>query len=408
MLIYIFFMVTILIGILTWTFEAGIVRLTQQQLQSGADAGALEGVRYRDATDDGTCAAQMDDTAADKFRRCKSREMVDLVYYNPDPNVRTGAGPVIVLDPGPKTLLNQIDTMNSTPYVLKNNGSSPCDSGSSDLCENGGVDTANAQDGDMVAGNYNWSALEHTEASITYARPDFTPDTTGGAYLVRLRRTGEAVQSGIANPGPAIPFLFGRFTYAKTLDSGGEVQFKVRGTAIADARPVLRVGPPLANPPTPGVTPFAFSLALWTYLQTNPPLTLTDDGTGALVDSKTNSGVYLMRTLDNVQTASLAGSPVPKQPIAATGSSTIGAYVPIYDISQGQNIVVGFGYLTSYTVALGSPSSVTFGITPSSGTVASANASAVLSNDPYAADYAAYRATKPPVPGALLAPVLVQ
>ena len=151
------------------------------------------------------------------------------------------------------------------------------------------VNSANLQNGDMVAGAYTingtYSSTLTADEDGDYNRRDFTPSVSGTAsasassFLVRMRRTplwnvsGSLDDtSGVSSGGPTLPLLFGRGSLMARSGSNGQLSvasgITVRATAIADARPAKSVGPLYSTSSgtltaVPQLAPFAIKNDLW-------------------------------------------------------------------------------------------------------------------------------------------------
>lgn len=261
-----------LLGLAAVVIDLGLARATQAQMQSAADAAALEGLRWRD---DPTIA---DAAARDDARRQRASDLVarrfddDLDPSNGD-LLALGAGPVLTLSGGLAGDLNAsalltVDPANRTydPLLQTNAG-----------------DEAR---GDLVAGDWLELATTHGEA-VDYARDDFEPRpvattaaTSSSAFLARLRRTpdlqGLDDDPGVSSRGPALPFLFGLGSAIQPNDPAAVYQprvdgITVRATAIADGRRVVAVGQRQAALGVElGLLPFTIAVADWSALPETP------------------------------------------------------------------------------------------------------------------------------------------
>jgi len=186
----------------------------------------------------------------------------------------------------------------------------------------------------------------------------------------------------------------------------------VRATAIANVQPALRVGAPAAG--LPGATPFALDLAFWTAL--GSPQTVCSDPFGnlslkppppATCSNNGAAGRYYVPS-DQTPTMQTVGALVTATPPCAAvqpGS----AYIPIYTAVSGNPLIIGFGF------AQVAPNGCDVAITPTGSTMASANATVVVTGGFGAitpadlatvlADNAALAATPA---GTLLAPAIVR
>src|SRR5262245_492546 len=109
--------------------DIGLVRLTQAEMQTAADAAALEGLRYRDVgvIDAVTGDGVIDPFAADCLRRAAAHRIVRAVFDDDldpsaeDPAYAFGAGPIIDLTDGATTLHAHQTMSVPTPRVYEPN-----------------------------------------------------------------------------------------------------------------------------------------------------------------------------------------------------------------------------------------------------------------------------------------------
>ncbi len=293
MLILFALIVFALLALAALVIDLGFVRLTQQEMQTGTDAAALEGLRWRDAP---TPASWGLTGNTDQDRRQLAGQL-NALEYDADYNLATtdgqyGAGPVISFTGG-VTEANALQSVTGTSVYKPDLQSNAQD---------------NAQGGDMVAGTYTppQPPQPPTEAQ-DYTRNDFTPGPAGTAtsapsFLVRMRRTEDPRETatnapGVSSVGPSLPLLFGRGSMIAGGDpnAGYSVRFHgltVRSTSIADARHAKTIGPaypaalyPNATPAFNGLSgaaPFALSLASWNGLAAGAAATATVNNDGRL------------------------------------------------------------------------------------------------------------------------------
>jgi hypothetical protein len=184
----------------------------------------------------------------------------------------------------------------------------------------------------------------------------------------------------VSSSGEPLPFTFARGTFIVGANPNNPAAYSprrdgmtVRGTAIADARPALRVGTAAAG--LPGVTSSSLSNACWMLL---PP--------GAANDPSTLCGGVSPLFASPGQTAGAAVTPG-LGPIGAAGAM---AYLPIFD--QNTLRVIGFGFVQ----VNGSQ------VTPIYSHVATANATALVTGGLQVQGLPLLTAAE----GALLVPVL--
>jgi hypothetical protein len=292
-------------AVLSLIIDVGFMRVTQAQMQNGADSAAIEGLRKRDVgiRNPVTGVTINDPFASDCLRRAAANRMVrwtfddDLDPTKGDPDYQFGAGPNIELTEG-STSLHALQTIS----VPDEHSYKPSPQ----------LNQRNQVHGDMVSGRFCYTSdpapseggayevqdivcTEPQRGTGAYARNDFNPNATspggpatlaecpdvdedvptpwplGGtgtldgtddsAFLVRLRRSNDAPESGVASSGSALPLLFGKgaTVAGDNPDSAYSVRrdgFTVRATAIAQARPAFHLGVPQVNPPTPLLAPF--------------------------------------------------------------------------------------------------------------------------------------------------------
>lgn len=358
MLIQIFFYVFMLFAVAALAVDLGLARLTQTQLQNAADTAALEALRQ------GRTEAV---ALAGQALQDGSKAGVDSIVTFTD----SGVGAL-----GASAKYDADDPGVFVPLE---------------------PNLANAKEGDMVSGCYTGDPNHAEQAD--YTRADFDGGClTQRSALVRIRRTNNSLgldqQAGVSSNRAPIPLLFGRGTTNLSQRTNG---IPVRATAIADARPALRVGAPVAGL-LPGVTSFALASDFWDSTA-EPSNRVCMLATNALDPGILSSGVF-PNAGHYVQPAQVVGVPV--VPVS-TGSLPVPgteAYVPIMK-TTGE--VVGFG-----SVRLESPSCPggQFDLVRESSRIATANATAVLTSPP--PGLAAFLAANPAPAGALLVPVLVR
>jgi hypothetical protein len=304
-----------LCGLLSAVIDIGYARLTQGQMQSAADAAALEGLRHRDVGIRNPVTNQVvnDPFASDCLRRAAANRIVrrtfddDFDPANGDPGYQFGAGPVVNMTEG-VTSAHALQTV-SVPgtHVYKPDPQ---------------LNQQNVVYGDMVSGRFCYTAdpvpseggsyelqdivcTEPQRGTGIYSRNDFNPNLTspvgpaalndcpapddappapwptGGtgslgtvddsAFLVRLRRSNEfqdlggQAEANVGSSGPSLPLTFGKGTTIHGDTPGSDYSVRrdgltVRATAISQVRPALHLGVPVTAPvaiSTPLMTPFA-------------------------------------------------------------------------------------------------------------------------------------------------------
>jgi hypothetical protein len=284
-LVYCAMLVFALCGVAALVVDLGFLCVTRQRMQGAADVAALEGLRFRDVP-------PLDLTDPD--RRMAAVLAMGAFFPVPDsdsPN--SGAGPTIDMTAG----TGDADAMRTITSV-------------GTYVPNPQLNSDNAVYGDLVAGDYQRLPTSPVREQSDYTIPDeFTPAAASRAFLVRLRRTNDRQgldnQAGISSAGPPLPFLFARgnvlqqdpnSTYSPRQDG-----LTVRALAIADARPAVSVGMPVAAASIPGLTPFALERTFWQSATVGASQTLLVDGTtGALTVKDDPTGTIVGQLADSL------------------------------------------------------------------------------------------------------------
>lgn len=412
------------LGLAGSVIDMGLVVLTQGQMQAVADPAALEGLRLRDAVD------VNGQPLGDAGRRQGVVQLASLVFdddLNPaaaqTQPFQLGAGPELVLSGG-------ISDLNASQLITLPDQRTYLPSLQPNL--------TNQVHGDMVAGTFTPLGLAAPGVEdAAYERNDFTPSdqagsSTANAFLVRLRRTndfgGLDNEPGVSSFGTALPLLLGHgstitFDPSNPNPNNYSVRqhgFTVRATALADARPAMRVGLPQAAtataPPLEGATPFALDQTFWATLAVNVAVSATVDAVGTI-----SSGTIV------VAGRFTPPSPIPPAPPDPTVLTTVGqlvvpatpilsagltGYVPIYQVVTEGGLpverVVGFGHIA----VTGAVPAIQLTKLPSF--VAPGNASRHLGQAPLLPDATVWsaifaaNAAMTAVPGAVLTPALVR
>lgn len=322
-------------GVLTLcglVLDLGIARLSIVQMQSAADGAAIRGVRDFDP----------EDPDSDQQRRLNAALQTAQVFdddFDLTADARNfGAGPVLDMQGG-------IGDVNASQTIVI--PESPVYDPELEL------NLANEAYGDMVAGTYD-ASQPHGENSL-YQRDDFTPQSDGESFLVRLRRTNDFDGldniEQVSSSGPNLPFLFARGglmaanspeTYAPRHHG-----MTVRATAIAGGRKAMQVGVPVRiedplNPGeeiiAPGGLPFALLFSEWPALELETPVVVEVQAGGVLLAEGSPIGTFTDPAW------SLGAEIVPAADIQAP-ELPIEGFVPIYAqmTSTAQLRVVGFG-----------------------------------------------------------------
>jgi Putative Flp pilus-assembly TadE/G-like len=344
-------------AMLSLVVDFGFVTLSRVQMQNAADAAALEGIRFRNSVN-------ADGFASDCTRRIAARDIVQRTFADFDITAgdsgQMGAGPILDFDGGDAdtgaTQFMSAPGVHVYKPVLELNQS------------------VNAVNGDLVSGTFGYTTAPGEDSS--YVRTDFVPNpstpspstglagcepvpdpwpeppTSGpltsaadSAFLVRLRRTkdfnpdgGPENAPGVASSGPSVPLLFGRGA-AISGEDGYVPQrdgITVRATAIAQARPAMRVG--LAGR-GPGVTPFALERLFAESLNLTPRTVTVDAGTGVISEGGIERGAFVA---DPLSITTAGGAVVPAPFACDPANDTIDGYAPIYATIGASNRVIGF------------------------------------------------------------------
>ena len=256
-LLLVFFMLIAIIGVMALTLDFGFVLQSRRLMQTGVNTAAMEGLRNYDTDQDGTGDG----------RQNAATLMKNVFDDNMDPSTNqttVGAGIDSSLVQG-----------NGYRQTVLGNGT-----GARSLFENRSsfiyrpdpqLNTMNRAEGDMVRGDFDEAASDHSEFS-DYQRNDFTVDETGNlisSFLVRLRRThdpdGLDRLDGISSGSGGLPLLVGRLGWFTAEPADAEYAIRrdgviVRATAIADSQVAVRVWPS-TNTQIYSAIPFGISKA---------------------------------------------------------------------------------------------------------------------------------------------------
>jgi hypothetical protein len=317
-----------LLAIAALAIDMGFISLTRTQMQMAAETAALEGLRWRDNSGPNS----------DAFRRTQASGIVASLFTDPSGERQLGAGPDIPLSGG-ETEFNALQTIGPPPYGFY----------VPDLQPN---TPQNLAYGDMVSGCYIAPPPPEPPGAENsdYIRNDFVlaEDASGGcpassaaarSFLIRLRRTNDFQgfdnQPGVSSAGTALPLLFGRATTIHSDSTNNPNNYNprvhgitLRGTAIADTQPALRIGILRA-------TPFALERSFWESLVVGSPSSVV---VGVQQAPSGNIASYYSSPLTT------AGQPA--APTAPYGSASGEGFVPIYQDISGINRVIGFGAVT--------------------------------------------------------------
>lgn len=349
-------------GIAALTIDLGFARLTQDEMQTAADAASLEGLRALASGGDaqGTANALV------------TRNYTDLS----DATVQ-GQGPAIGLDAG-LTEIHASETLTIpgvgvySPQTLEPVSTLP--------------------EGDLVSGSITdttglaASAPELVDFTIAgFTTPSTTP-ISPTALLARLRRTAPVLdpslpgpdnEPGVSSSLPAVPFLFGHGAFIH--GAGADADFttysplrdgiKVRATAIATLQPAMAVGWQSGGAASVGAAHFTIPDTAWT----GGPVTVTL-ATPALTYPSSGSFYILPAVNSPMVGATVAGNAVPPPVIETTNPP---GYVPLYrPLASGRLAIVGFVY-AQWTLTIDANGDGSVVLTPQT-SVTGPNASAVV------------------------------
>jgi hypothetical protein len=376
-----------LIPLMSLIVHVGMITLTRRQMQTAINTAALEALRFRD--EESMTEVQRRDQVADLVANIFDD---DLNPGNGQGTSRLGIGPDVELNDGialPGTDFRASTTIAGAnayqPVRLESN-------------------LNDEVPGDMLAGQYLPADSLHDENG-SYERTDFDSESGNDAFLVRMRRSGEtAFGAGVGSAGPPVPHLFGRGPFGN-LDWMDRIERGTiaRATAIAQARPVVVVGPPNDNLNL-GLALFWLELESWTALPIDEAQSVTLNSNGTIVGQA--MGNFIEREVAVLGMELLPASP--------PGDLEIGEsrWVAIYADIDGTNRIIGFGQVILESDVSG------FSITKRRSRIATRNAAAqfVISSPATGQDWIdvwkAHRSfTDQLVPNAnepLLAPALVR
>jgi len=308
MLIQVLFAIVMLLGITALYADLGLVRLAQLEMQNAADAAALEGLRQ----------------PTDADRRTKARAMVLGAFDNSDHNS------------GMLYSVQFTDNGTGDPHYASAHYDA---SASAPNQPDPQLNPDNLCHGDLVAGALAFPdfirAGDPDDCSVAATTEQ---KEAARAFQVQLRRADERNpqdrEDGVSSSGTALPLLFGRLwvnpdansTYVPRRDG-----ITVRATAVADARPALRVGTlPVGS--LPFMANASMSRACWSNIDSTP---------------------REVSVVCNLTTLRTAASTVGSEVIVGAGALGAGLlYLPIFDACPSDPLqvnpptcVIGFGFI---------------------------------------------------------------
>jgi len=330
-------------GLLGVVIDAGRLRVTKQQLDAGAEAAALEGLRYKDR--DGDIA-----------RRTRA---ITTTAWQWDDDLDPSNGDVLALGAGSLPIVAGAQPLGGSLLVAAT-AADRVWKPARQLQPNVG----NAMHGDLVAGSFVAGQLPSEDDAFT--RPDFLPLPVGStaaqlasasSFLVRLRRTNDRLpldrQPGESSSGPAFEWLWARGSAWQEPQPGGATQSRndgltLRATAIAATERALVV----TNNPIPDSTgnsnPVLARIALrgdtasaWHATTPGASLTLDVGGNGLLSLAGNEQGIGLQALARSVSSTLIAA------PTALLNVPATELVVPVYGTINGERITIGFTLATA-------------------------------------------------------------
>lgn len=335
MLVYFAMLMFGILAIAALVIDVGIAIVTRRQMQIAADTAALTGLRYRDELPafpleevegcDCEDSSQMD-IARRKLASLTVSYLFDDDFDLSDDDWPFGAGPIINLSED--TTGQSASQTISIPERRIDRTYKPrlrCN-------------CANETHGDLVAGRFEPNPAfdppvpdnPRIDEDADYDHRVFVPDSDRKAsvFLARLRRTtgpGRATDppglddsEGVSSSSPALPYLFGRGTMLDPVAKSRGIA--VRASAIADARRVMAVGPPIRiqGLNVPGIAPFGLDGAFWKDHEAGTPVSARVQANGLITIGSAPVGRIMMLTVlsgevsasdDSIALASTAGFP---------------------------------------------------------------------------------------------------
>lgn len=382
-------------GLLAVTIDGARLRATRQQMLAGAEAAALEGVRWKDALGDSR--------RRERARIALVRQWSDELDATGHDRLALGAGTLPVVD-GAAPFGGSIELAGGAAAVWRPGAA---------LADN----AENAAHGDLVAGAFVDGGDDREDDA--FRRDDFVPAAVGSgaptlaaapALLVRLRRTPERLPTDRDPPrsssGPPFEWLWARGAAWQEPAAGDPTDRRlsrsdgvaVRATAIGASERALLV----ADEPGGGVrvAPFALRLgpgATWNSTGVGQALDLQLGADGRLLGAGVEQGL-VFAVPARVVGAAVTPAPGVQPPLPPTR-----LIVPVYAEAGGRR-VVGFSFaVASATGPVWSVVRQPGGVAPAS---ASALAPAALDARLALAADAPLRASHEAVAEPVLAPVL--
>jgi hypothetical protein len=250
-------------------------------------------------------------------------------------------------------------------------------------------------------------------------------DPSNDSFLVRLRRTrnvdGLDDIPDVSTSSVPLPLLFGRGSMIQADPSSGfnvrAQGLTVRGTAIAQARPAMRVGLPLREAGVPGAMSFAVTRTFASTFTNGEVITIDAGGHMTVAGDIVGQFAADAMSIATVGNELVPAPPGPCDPAAVPQELT---YVPVFDLVglSATNRIIGFvAARLTWPVCVGTsaPAQVTIGHGPHG--VALSNATAFLidglsdtlpPSDIAAIMTAARELAEPPISVGVQAPAVVR
>jgi hypothetical protein len=355
----------ILFGIMAMAalvIDIGFARLAQRQMQTAADAAALEGLRFRDHFPPLPQSQDLDEarrlqasiTVSQLFDDNLLADDADLFNFGAGPTVKFQArendegvhASEFIFDPENPPPDPKIGSLPKVPVYKPNLATNYVNN-----------QTQDDSRGDMVAGKYdpkmpnsNFDESRVSPSINEYIDPDtgnyvgryFTPNTgvPKNALLVRIRRTGQSPGDNIGTSGATLPYLFGRGSLIDRQSIGNGI--KVRATAIATTRPVVAIGLPVV-PNKAGAIPIAISNTAWSGSVPNLDSPI-------LIDNINHFWIDTPAPMPGKWTHRAIGEPLPASTSIPSGPFAYEGYACIFETNINvqeltQTRIIGFGFV---------------------------------------------------------------
>jgi len=271
-----------LLAMAALVIDLGFARLAQRQMQSAADAAALEGLRGEGLVDV-SYGDRQDDAEA-------------LIGWTFDDNLDPADG-----DDGPA---EGGEAFGAGPIVSFAGGSGDSDLNASEL-------------------------LTVNVPNRVYKPTVLTGAGSPGQFQVELQRGASNVEADLYSHGPSVPFLFARGSLIGREFIGNGISVGAKSTA--QPRQAVRVGPPIGA--IPGVVAVAYARANWGASPTNPVTVSSNLSSGLSIGEIISVGetatppvsgycVIFDQGTSRVIGFGLLGQPVPPEGVVARQNAT--------------------------------------------------------------------------------------